>query len=58
MAEIETLTWSQVDLNQCIVRHEPVNTNDEGRTVYLDEELMEVFKSQWGKRKTVKKILP
>jgi len=57
--EIQTLTWAQVDLDQGIVRLEPGDTkNDEGRTVYLDEELMEVFKMQWEKRRAGKKILP
>ena len=57
--EIQTLTWGQVDLDQGIVRLEPGDTkNDEGRTVYLDEELMEVFKRQWEKRRAGKKILP
>lgn len=58
-AEIETLTWSQVDREQGIVRLEPGDTkNDDGRTVYLDSELQEVFKAQWEKRKAAKKILP
>jgi integrase len=57
--EIQTLTWGQVDLDQGIVRLEPGDTkNDEGRTIYLDEELMEVFKRQWEKRRAGKKILP
>ena len=57
--EIQTLTWGQVDLDQGIVRLEPGDTkNDEGRTVYLDDELKEVFKTQWEKRKASKKILP
>lgn len=57
--EIETLTWSQVDTDQGIVRLEPGDTkNDDGRTVYLDEELQEVFKAQKEKRKSAKKILP
>ena len=58
-SEIETLTWSQVDREQGIVRLEPGDTkNDDGRTVYLDSELQEVFKAQWEKRKAAKKILP
>ena len=44
VSEIEGLTWSQVDLVNGIVRLEVGETkNDEGRTVYLDEELLEVF---------------
>lgn len=58
-SEIESLEWSQVDREQGIVRLEPGDTkNDDGRTVYLDAELLEVFKSQWEKRKAAKKILP
>ena len=42
--EISGLTWSQVDRNQGIVRLEVGETkNDQGRTVYLDEELKEIF---------------
>jgi integrase len=56
--EILTLTWAQVDLDQGIVRLEPGTTkNDQGRVIYLDDELKEVFKNQWAKRKAAKKIL-
>jgi len=56
VSEINSLTWSQVDLDQGIVRLEVGETkNDEGRTVYLDEELKEVFKeqSELRKKKTI-----
>ncbi len=57
--EIARLTWSQVDRDLGIVRLEVGETkNDEGRTVYLDDELMEVFNEQWRRRKTAKKLLP
>jgi integrase len=57
--EISTLRWSQVDLDQGIVRLEPGETkNDEGRTVYLDDELREVFNQQWENRKKSGKIIP
>ena len=50
--EISNLTWSQVDLDQNVVRLEPGTTkNSKGRTVYLDEELKEVFQRQWDLRK-------
>jgi integrase len=49
----------QVDREQGIVRLEAGETkNDEGRTVYLDEELKEVFDRNWEMRKQGGKILP
>jgi len=54
MSEISDLTWNQVDLDNGIVRLEPGETkNDEGRTVYLDDELQEVFHQQWETRKNL-----
>jgi integrase len=59
VSEISGVTWSQVDRNQGIVRLEVGETkNDEVRTVYLDEELKEVFHQQWGARKKNGKLLP
>jgi len=59
MSEITGLTWSQVDLDNGIVRLEPGETkNDDGRTVYLDEELQEVFNGQWEARKKGRKLTP
>jgi len=58
-SEIALLTWKHVDLDNGIVRLEPGEAkNDEGRTVYLDDELKEVFQTQWDRRKSGKKILP
>ncbi|MCK9276243.1 MAG: site-specific integrase [Syntrophales bacterium] len=58
-SEICNLTWSHVDLAQGIVRLEAGETkNDEGRTVYLDEELLEIFTRQREAQKTNKCILP
>ena len=46
LSEISTLTWNQIDINQGIVRLEVGETkNNEGRTVYLDEELKEVIRN-------------
>ena len=57
--EICTLTWARVDLKQGIVRLEPGESkNDEGRTVYLDKELKEVFGLQWNRRKKLVTALP
>jgi integrase len=59
VSEIEGLTWTQVDLDNGIVRLETGETkNDEGRTVYLDEELQEVFEQQSEARKKRDKVLP
>ena len=59
ISEIETLTWSQVDLDLGIVRLEVGESkNDEGRTVYLDEELKAVFNQQWERRKRKGKLCP
>jgi len=59
VSEIENLTWSQVDRAQGIVRLVAGQTqNDEARTVYLDDELKEVFAAQWESRKKSKKLLP
>jgi integrase len=58
-SEITNLTWAQVDLEQSIVRLEVGDTkNKEGRQVYLDEELKEVFTSQWKARKEGKRLSP
>ena len=59
ISEITTLRWNQVDLSQGIVRLEVGETkNDEGRTVYLDDELKETFQCLWDARKTNEKLLP
>ncbi len=59
MSEITGLTWNQVDRDNGIVRLEPGETkNDDGRTVYLDEELQEVFNGQWELRKKSRKLTP
>jgi len=57
-SEIATLKWSEVDLNQNIATLNPGETkNDEGRIVYLDDELREIFKRQLAMRKQAQKIL-
>jgi integrase len=54
VSEITGLTWNQVDRHQGIVWLESGETkNDEGRTVYLDDELQEVFKHQWKVRENL-----
>lgn len=59
ISEIEGLTWAQVDRHLGIVRLEPGETkNDEGRTVYLDDELKGIFSEQWEARKKGKALLP
>ncbi|MDX2501395.1 MAG: site-specific integrase [Deltaproteobacteria bacterium] len=53
------VTWNQVDRTLGIVRLEVGETkNDEGRTVYLDDELKEIMDLQWQLRKKTATILP
>jgi len=57
VSEIAGLTWKRVDLANRIVRLEAGETkNDEGRTVYLDDELKKVFNRQWENRKQSHKL--
>lgn len=59
VSEILSLTWAHVDQKQGIVRLEPGTTkNDEGRTVYLDEELKAVIEEQWERRIRLGSALP
>jgi len=59
VSEIAGLTWAQVDLANGIVRLEAGETkNDDGRTVYLDEELQDAFQRQEDARKERTKIIP
>ena len=52
ISEIAGLTWKQVDLEQGIVRLDVGTTkNKEARTVYLDDELRDVFRQQWNHRR-------
>ena len=58
-AEISSLTWSQVDRENWIVCLHPGETkNDDARTVYLDEELKEIFRKQWQARKKNATLTP
>jgi integrase len=57
--EISNLTWGQVDLKSGIVVLDPGETkNDDGRTVYLDQELKEIFNQQRDRRKESGKLIP
>lgn len=59
VSEISNLKWSNVDRDQGIVRLEVGSTkNDEGRTIYLDEELTEITEKQWEARKKNQRLLP
>ncbi|MEM5789950.1 MAG: site-specific integrase [Syntrophobacteraceae bacterium] len=58
-SEVTELQWSQVDLENGIVCLNPGETkNDDARTVYLDEELKELFEAQWKARKESGKLTP
>ena len=49
--EILGLKWNQVDLREGIVRLEPGETkNNEGRTLYMEPELLEMLKDLHKKR--------
>jgi integrase len=59
LSEIGKLTWKRVDLENGIVRLEVGETkNDEARTVYLDDELKEIFERLWEQRKANEKLMP
>lgn len=59
ISEITGLNWNQVDRDNGIVRLDVGETkNDDARTVYLDDELKEVFNFQWELRKEIKTITP
>lgn len=59
ISEIFSITWAQVDRNQGIVRLEVGETkNNDGRTVYLDDELKDVFNQQWELRKAKGVLIP
>jgi len=59
LTEITDLVWNQIDRDNGIVRLDPGETkNDEARTVYLDDELQEVFNHQWELRKRSQKLTP
>jgi integrase len=53
------MKWLDVDLAQSIVRLNPGETkNNEGRLVYLDDELKGIFIAQWESRKKGQRLLP
>ena len=59
LSEIADLTWARIDRHQGIVRLETGETkNDEGRTVYLDDELKDVINHQWQARKNNRMMSP
>jgi integrase len=59
LSEIGKLTWNRVDLNLGIVTLEVGEAkNKEARTVYLDDELKEMFNQLWEARKANGKLLP
>ena len=59
LSEILDLEWPQVDRQNGIVYLNPGETkNDGARTVYLDDELKDLFRYLWEKRKQSATILP
>jgi len=58
-SEISGLTWNKVDLDQRTVRLEAGETkNKSGRLIYLDDELLEMFRQQYDARKRSGKLCP
>jgi integrase len=59
ISEIAKLTWDKVNRDEWYIRLESTDTkNKHPRTIYLDDELKEVFRSQWTQRKEAGKLLP
>ena len=57
--EVASLTWADVDRQNGIVTLKVGETkNDEGRTVYLDGELRELFETLWQQRKKKASLSP
>ena len=51
-SEILDLRWNQVDLKEGTVRLEPGDTkNDEGRTIYMEPDLLDMMRELHGKRR-------
>ena len=51
-SEILALTWDRVDLKEGVVRLDPGETkNEEGRTLYMNEELMKEMKTLHSNRR-------
>ena len=51
-SEVIGLTWDRVDLKSRVVRLEPGTTkNDKGRTVYLDDEILDMLKELFSRRR-------
>lgn len=52
LGEILKLTWDKIDLRQGTIRLDPGETkNEEARTIYMDEELMEEMKAVHSNRR-------
>jgi len=57
-SEVIGLTWDRVDLKNRVVRLEPRTTkNDKGRTVYLDDEMLDMLKTLFSQRRLDMSIL-
>jgi integrase len=59
ISEIAKLSWDKVNRDEWYIRLESTDTkNKHPRTIYLDDELKEVFQWQWDKRKAEGRLLP
>ena len=58
--ELTELTWEMVDIDNGIITLPPgdYTKNEEGRVYYLDNELIEMFRTMWSDRRVLKKKIP
>ncbi|MGA2401371.1 MAG: site-specific integrase [Syntrophobacteraceae bacterium] len=58
-SEVIHLRWSQIDRKNGVVNLNPGETkNDDARTIYMDDEVKEVFEKQWEIRKGSPNLYP
>jgi len=55
--EIIDMTWDMIDIDNGIITLPPgdYTKNEEGRVYYLDNELIEIFRTMWSERRVLRK---